>query len=66
MLREQRSAARPTLGQVAAEVGVHPSRLAHEFRRRFGVTAGEYLRRGEPVEVIRDEHYRRVVRRREP
>ena len=45
MLREQQPAARPTLGEVAAEVGVHPSRLAHEFRRCYRETAGEYLRR---------------------
>ena len=45
MLREQTPADDLTLARVAAEVGVHPSRLAHEFRRSFGVTAGEYLRR---------------------
>lgn len=28
------------------------------------VTSGEYLRAGEPIEVIRDDRYRRVVRRR--
>jgi len=44
MLREQPADA-PTLAQIAAEVGVHPSRLAHEFRRCYRVTAGEYLRR---------------------
>ena len=44
MLREQSSADAPMLGQIAAEVGVHPSRLAHEFRRCYRVTAGEYLR----------------------
>ena len=45
MLRWQPPGGAPTLGQVAAEVGVHPSRLAHEFRRCYRVTAGEYLRR---------------------
>lgn len=45
MLREQSSANPLTLARVAAEVGVHPSRLAHEFRRCYRVTAGEYLRR---------------------
>ena len=45
MLREQQTAARPTLGQIASVVGVHPSRLAHEFRRCYRLTAGEYLRR---------------------
>jgi len=46
MLREQSASAdAPTLARVASEVGVHPSRLAHEFRRCYRVTAGEYLRR---------------------
>jgi len=45
MLREQQPAGALTLGEIAAEVGVHPSRLAHEFRRCYRVTAGEYLRR---------------------
>jgi len=35
---------RINLGEVAASVGVHPSRLAHEFRARFGTTPGEYVR----------------------
>jgi AraC family transcriptional regulator len=33
------------LGQLARDVGVHPSRLAHEFRTRLGVSPGEYVRR---------------------
>jgi AraC family transcriptional regulator len=33
------------LGDVARSVGVHPSRLAHEFRARYGQTPGEYVRR---------------------
>ena len=45
MLRGRPSAGAPTLGQIASEVGVHPSRLAHEFRRCYRQTAGEYLRR---------------------
>ena len=46
---------------------LRPSGIADIDGERVDVvTAGEYLRRGEPVEVIRDEHYRRVVRRREP
>ena len=44
MLREQTADA-PTLARIAAELGVHPSRLAREFRRCYRVTAGEYLRR---------------------
>jgi AraC family transcriptional regulator len=45
----------PALSGIAAEVGVHPAHLAHEFRRFYGTTAGEYLRR------IRVEHAARVV-----
>jgi AraC family transcriptional regulator len=33
------------LGDVARGVGVHPSRLAHEFRARYGQSPGEYVRR---------------------
>jgi AraC family transcriptional regulator len=33
------------LGEVARTVGVHPSRLAHEFRARLGASPGEYVRR---------------------
>ena len=33
------------LGDVARSVGVHPSRLAHEFRARYGQSPGEYVRR---------------------
>jgi AraC family transcriptional regulator len=36
---------RITLGALARDVGVHPSRLAHEFRIRLRVSPGEYLRR---------------------
>ena len=36
---------RINLSELAASVGVHPSRLAHEFRDRLGITAGEYVRR---------------------
>jgi len=32
------------LGALARGVGVHPSRLAHEFRARLGVSPGEYVR----------------------
>jgi AraC family transcriptional regulator len=38
-------AARPSLGELAASVGVHPVTLARAFRRAFGCTVGEYLRR---------------------
>jgi AraC family transcriptional regulator len=33
------------LTQIAAEVGVHPVHLATAFRRKFGVTVGEFVRR---------------------
>ena len=33
------------LTQIAAEVGVHPVYLATAFRRKFGVTVGEFVRR---------------------
>jgi len=46
---------------------LRPSGIADIGGERVDVvTAGEYLRRGEPVEVIRDDQYRRVVRRRQP
>lgn len=35
----------PTLSELAAEAGVHPSHLARTFRQEFGVTVGEYSRR---------------------
>jgi AraC family transcriptional regulator len=35
---------RINFGQLAASVGVHPTRLAHEFRRRLGASPGEYAR----------------------
>jgi AraC family transcriptional regulator len=38
-------AARPSLADLAAGVGVHPVTLARAFRRTFGCTVGEYLRR---------------------
>ena len=36
---------RPTLAEMAEVVGVHPVTLARTFRRTFGCTVGEYLRR---------------------
>jgi AraC family transcriptional regulator len=38
-------AGRPSLSELAAGVGVHPVTLARAFRRTFGCTIGEYLRR---------------------
>jgi AraC family transcriptional regulator len=35
----------PTLGEVAREAGVHPVHLAHEFRKFYGESVGEYARR---------------------
>ena len=37
--------ARPSLTGLATSVGVHPVTLARAFRRSFGCTVGEYLRR---------------------
>lgn len=34
-----------TLGEVAAEAGVHPAHLARAFRQRHGCAVGEYVRR---------------------
>jgi AraC family transcriptional regulator len=34
-----------TLSAVASSVGVHPSHLARTFRKRYGCTVGEYVRR---------------------
>lgn len=36
---------RSTLAELSAAVGVHPVTLARAFRRTFGCTVGEYLRR---------------------
>ena len=33
------------LAELAAEAGVHPSHLAHEFRRHFATSFGAYVRR---------------------
>jgi AraC family transcriptional regulator len=38
-------AARPSLAELAGAAGVHPVTLARSFRRAFGCTVGEYLRR---------------------
>lgn len=38
-------AARPSLTGLAQSVGVHPVTLARAFRRAFGCTVGEYVRR---------------------
>lgn len=34
-----------SLGEIAASVGVHETHLAREFKRFYGATVGEYLRR---------------------
>lgn len=36
---------RPTVSTLAESVGVHPAHLAREFRRFYGCTMGEYVRR---------------------
>jgi len=35
---------RPTLGELAADAGVHPVHLARSFREHYGVSVGEYAR----------------------
>jgi AraC family transcriptional regulator len=35
----------PGLGRLAAEIGAHPAHLARAFRRAYGETIGEYVRR---------------------
>ncbi|HUR21403.1 MAG TPA: AraC family transcriptional regulator [Vicinamibacterales bacterium] len=35
----------PTLHDVAEAAGVHPVHLAHEFRRKQGLTVGDYIRK---------------------
>lgn len=42
---EQRFAEPYKLSEIAAEAGVHPGHLAREFRKHYGSTVGEYLRR---------------------
>ena len=42
---EQRFAEPYKLSEIAAEAGVHPVHLAREFRKHYGSTIGEYLRR---------------------
>ncbi len=44
-LLEDCCAERLSLGGVAREVGLHPLQLARLFRRRYGCSVGEYLRR---------------------
>jgi AraC-like DNA-binding protein len=34
----------PSLRQIAADVGVHPTYLAASFQRHFGVSVGEFVR----------------------
>ncbi|MFL6228711.1 MAG: AraC family transcriptional regulator [Pyrinomonadaceae bacterium] len=45
----------PKLSELARAAGVHPVHLAHEFRRHYGASAGEYARR------LRIEEARRLV-----
>ncbi len=43
----------PTLGQLAAEIGLHPAHLSRVFRRTCGETLGEYVRRRRVEEAER-------------
>jgi AraC family transcriptional regulator len=42
-----------SLAELARRAGVHPVHLAHEFRRHFGTSAGEYARRLRVEEACR-------------
>lgn len=42
---EEHGGTPPTLAALASEVGVHPVHLAHEFRRFYRESVGEYARR---------------------
>ena len=42
---DQRFAEPFKLSEIAAEAGVHPVHLAREFRKHYGTSVGEYLRR---------------------
>jgi AraC-like DNA-binding protein len=42
---EQRFAEPFKLSEIAAEAGVHPVHLAREFRKHYGTSVGEYVRR---------------------
>jgi AraC-like DNA-binding protein len=42
---EQRFAEPCKVSEIAAEAGVHPVHLAREFRKHYGTSVGEYLRR---------------------
>jgi AraC family transcriptional regulator len=44
-LLHDRLAENLSLGEVAAEVGVHPVHLARAFRRHYGCTPGDYVRK---------------------
>jgi AraC family transcriptional regulator len=46
-------AAHSSLGNLAREVGVHPVTLARGFRRAYGCSVGDYLRRLRIVEAAR-------------
>lgn len=45
--------ASPSLGAIAAELGLHPSHVAREFRRQTGTTVGTWARRVRCAEAAR-------------
>ncbi len=51
---EERCARPPTLAELAAEAGVHPGHLAAAFRRHFGCTVGDHVRRLRIARACRD------------
>jgi membrane-bound serine protease (ClpP class) len=59
---------RSLLGAIGTALSdLRPSGVADIDGERVDVvTVGDYVRRGERIEVVRDDRYRRVVRRREP
>jgi AraC family transcriptional regulator len=53
-LLTERSSDPPTLAELACEAGVHPGYLASAFRRFFGCTAGEHVRRQRVARACRE------------
>ncbi|HJU26434.1 MAG TPA: helix-turn-helix transcriptional regulator, partial [Rhodanobacteraceae bacterium] len=43
----------PTLAELARDANRHPVHVAREFRRRYGLTLGEYLRRRRSEQAAR-------------
>lgn len=52
-LAEERCTARPSLGELANECGVHPTHVARAFRTHYGCTIGEFVR-ARRIEVAKE------------